>query len=63
MTAGTLISLHCHAHGRDHKLLIREFIHPFLHSEALCAEDASRISDSALRSTEFVTLQHKFLDE
>ncbi len=35
----------------------------FLHSEAFYAEDASRISNSALRSIEFVTLLHKFLVE
>ncbi len=39
------------------------WLHIYLHSEALCAEDASRISDSALRSIEFVTLRHKFLVE
>ena len=37
--------------------------HFYLHSEAFYAEDASRISYSALRSTEFVTLRHKFLVE
>ncbi len=35
----------------------------FLHSEVFYAEAASRISNSALRSIEFVTLLHKFLVE
>jgi hypothetical protein len=45
------------------KSIYENEVHFSLHSEALCVEDASRISNSALRSTEFVTLRHKFLVE
>jgi hypothetical protein len=34
--------------------------HFFLHSEAFCAENAGGISNSALRSKEFVTLQRTY---